>query len=190
MFPVCNACQNALTLPDSSSALSIPPTPFWSSLQRFHRQRPLVISRRYRTNKFSSSTMYFVIDEPCTAQLFIGIRHQFPLSGIRPSPTSLLWVAAGERTFQPIFSGSAIGFLRHVAQRHDGLRSRHHGSVCALPLLSREPAAGRPYGHQGSHEEPPAPAVRRTPSCSSSSLRALSDTDRGFTERTISRPVG
>ena len=110
MFPVCNACQNALTLPDSSSALSIPPTPFWSSLQRFHRQRPLVISRRYRTNKFSSSTMYFVIDEPCTAQLFIGIRHQFPSSDISHFPP---WVAAGERTFQPIFSGSAIGFLRH-----------------------------------------------------------------------------
>lgn len=159
MFPVCNACQNALTLPDSSSALSIPPTPFWSSLQRFHRQRPLVISRRYRTNKFSSSTMYFVIDEPCTAQLFIGIRHQFPSSDISHFPP---WVAAGERPFQPIFSGSAIGFLRHVAQRHDGLRSRHHGSVCALPLLTGKHAIGRVRSSRFARKLP-APAIPRTP---------------------------
>ena len=138
MFPVCNACQNALTLPDSSSALSIPPTPFWSSLQRFHRQRPLVISRRYRTNKFSSSTMYSDISH-------------FPP-----------WVAAGERTFQPIFSGSAIGLLRHVAQRHDGLRSRHHGSVCALPLLTGKHAIGRVRSSKFARKLP-APAIPRTP---------------------------
>ena len=205
VFPACNACQKALTLTDSSSALSIaqkPRTGSHSSTSVVNA--PLSISRRYGTNKFSSSTMYFVINEPCTGQLFSrhkasGIRHQ--ASGIRhQASVSIIWYQAvshqpivGRRWrahFRPTILGFGYWIRASQSQRQGGLRSRHHGSVCALPLLSREPAAGRPYGHQGSHEEPPAPAVRRTPSCSSSSLRALSDTDRGFTERTISCPLG
>ena len=88
-----------------------------------------------------------------------GIRHQFPSSDISHFPP---WVAAGERTFQPIFSGSAIGFLRHVAQRHDGLRSRHHGSVCALPLLTGKHAIGRVRSSRFARKLP-APAIPRTP---------------------------
>ena len=158
VFPACNACQNALTLTDSSSALSIAQKPRTGSHSSTAVvSAPLSISRRYGTSKFSSSTMYFAINEPCTAQLFTrhqvsgiryqvsgirhpasgirhpasgirhqassirhqasgirhqasGIRHQFPSSDISHFPP---WVAAGERTFQPIFSGSAIGFLRH-----------------------------------------------------------------------------
>ena len=70
VFPACNACQNALTLTDSSSALNIaqkPRTGSHSSTSVVNA--PLSISRRYGTNKFSSSTMYFAINEPCTAQL-------------------------------------------------------------------------------------------------------------------------
>ncbi len=147
VFPACNACQKALTLTDSSSALSIaqkPRTGSHSSTSVVNA--PLSISRRYGTNKFSSSTMYFVINEPCTGQLFSrhkasgirhqasGIRHQFPLSGIRPSPTSLLWVAAGERTFAPLFSGSAIGFVRHSRK---GKAAYGRGTtVASVPYLS------------------------------------------------------
>ena len=88
-----------------------------------------------------------------------GIKHQFPSSDVSHFPP---WVAAGERTFQPIFSGSAIGFLRHVAQRHDGLRSRHHGSVCALPLLTGKHAIGRVRSSRFARKLP-APAIPRTP---------------------------
>jgi len=85
--------------------------------------------------------------------------------------------------------GPAAASCVTVVLMHGSLRSWHHGSLCAPPLLTGKPAAGRAQGHQGSHEEPPAPAVRRNPSCSSS-LRSLSDDVRGFTERTISCPVG
>lgn len=80
--------------------------------------------------------------------------------------------------------GPAAASCVTVVLMHGSLRSWHHGSLCAPPLLTGKPAAGRAQGHQGSHEEPPAPAVRRNPSCSSS-LRALSDTVRGFTGRAI-----
>lgn len=68
VFPACNACQNALTLTDSSSALSIPPAPFWSSLWHFHRQCALIISGRYGTSRFRWSAMHFASREPYTAR--------------------------------------------------------------------------------------------------------------------------
>lgn len=64
--------------------------------------------------------------------------------------------------------GPAAASCVTVVLMHGSLRSWHHGSLCAPPLLTGKPAAGRAQGHQGSHEEPPAPAVRRNPSCSSS----------------------
>ena len=90
VFPACNACQKALTLTDSSSALSIaqkPRTGSHSSTSVVNA--PLSISRRYGTNKFSSSTMYFVINEPCTGQLFSrhqasGISFHYLVSGRLP----------------------------------------------------------------------------------------------------------
>lgn len=69
VFLACNACQNALTLTDSSSALSIAQKPRTGSHSSTAVvSAPLSISRRYGTNKFSSSTIYFVINEPCTAR--------------------------------------------------------------------------------------------------------------------------
>ena len=68
VFPACNAWQNALTLTDSSSALSIPPAPFWSSLWHFHRQCALIISGRYGTSRFPWSAMHFSSREPYTAR--------------------------------------------------------------------------------------------------------------------------
>ena len=68
VFPACNAWQNALTLTASSSALSIPPAPFWSSLWHFHRQCALIISGRYGTSRFRWSAMHFASREPYTAR--------------------------------------------------------------------------------------------------------------------------
>lgn len=68
VFPACNAWQNALTLTDSSSALSIPPAPFWGSLWHFHRQCALIISGRYGTSRIRWSALHFASREPYTAR--------------------------------------------------------------------------------------------------------------------------
>ena len=163
VFPACNACQNALTLTDSSSALNIAQKPRTGSHSSTAVvSAPLSISRRYGTNKFSSSTMYFAINEPCTAQLFTrhqvsgiryqasgirhpasGIRHQ--ASGIRHQASSISFhhlMSATSHRGSPLASALSSQYSQvqlldscvTVAQRHDGLRSRRHGSVCALPL--------------------------------------------------------
>ena len=170
VFPACNACQNALTLTDSSSALNIAQKPRTGSHSSTAVvSAPLSISRRYGTNKFSSSTMYFAINEPCTAQLFTrhqvsGIRYQVsgirhPASGIRHPASGIRHQAPGIRhqassiSFHHLMSATShrgsplasalssqysqvqlLDSCVTVAQRHDGLRSRRHGSVCALPL--------------------------------------------------------
>ena len=170
VFPACNACQNALTLTDSSSALSIAQKPRTGSHSSTAVvSAPLSISRRYGTSKFSSSTMYFAINEPCTAQLFTrhqasGIRYQVsgirhPASGIRHPASGIRHPASGIRhqasgiSFHHLISATShrgsplasalssqysqvqlLDSCVTVAQRHDGLRSRRHGSVCALPL--------------------------------------------------------
>ena len=170
VFPACNACQNALTLTDSSSALNIAQKPRTGSHSSTAVvSAPLSISRRYGTNKFSSSTMYFAINEPCTAQLFTrhqvsGIRYQasgirHPASGIRHPASGIRHQASGIRhqassiSFHHLMSATShrgsplasalssqysqvqlLDSCVTVAQRHDGLRSRRHGSVCALPL--------------------------------------------------------
>ena len=142
VFPACNACQNALTLTDSSSALNIAQKPRTGSHSSTAVvSAPLSISRRYGTNKFSSSTMYFAINEPCTAQLFT--RHQ--VSGIRYQASSISFhhlMSATSHRGSPLASALSSQYSQvqlldscvTVAQRHDGLRSRRHGSVCALPL--------------------------------------------------------
>ena len=154
VFPACNACQNALTLTDSSSALSIAQKPRTGSHSSTAVvSAPLSISRRYGTSKFSSSTMYFAINEPCTAQLFTrhqvsGIRYQVsgirhPASGIRHQESGISHlISATSHRGSPLASALSSQYSQvqlldscvTVAQRHDGLRSRRHGSVCALPL--------------------------------------------------------
>ena len=112
VFPACNACQKALTLTDSSSALSIaqkPRTGSHSSTSVVNA--PLSISRRYGTNKFSSSTMYFVINEPCTGQLFSrhkasGIRHQ--ASGIRHQASGISFHYLVSGRLPPAYCGSPL----------------------------------------------------------------------------------
>ncbi len=74
----------------------------------------------------------------------------------------------------PYSRGPTTGFLRQSRVKTWRLTVVAPRSLCARPLLIRRPATSRAQGHQGSHEEPPAPAVRRSPSCCSS-LRALSD---------------
>lgn len=116
MFPACDVSQNALTLTDPSSALNS----FKGPALEVTPALPSSVPPQHQSTLQNEQIQFFyhvlryqrAMHRPAILEAS-GIRHQFPLSGIRPSPTSLLWVAAGERTFAPLFSGSAIGFARH-----------------------------------------------------------------------------
>ena len=121
VFPACKACQNALTLTDSSSALNITQKPRTGSHSSTSVvSAPLSISRRYGTNQFSSSTMYFVINEPCAAQLLTrhqasGISFHYLVSG--PLPPAYCESPLASALSTRYSRGSAIGFVRHSRTR-------------------------------------------------------------------------
>ena len=196
VFPACNACQNALTLTDSSSALSIaqkPRTGSHSSTavvsappQHQSTLRNEQVQFLYHVLRYQRAMHSPAIHEASGIRYQVsgirhpasGIRHpasgiRHPASGIRHQASGIRHQASGIRHQASSIRHQASG-IRHqasgisfhhlisatshrgsplasalssqysqvqlldscvtVAQRHDGLRSRRHGSVCALPL--------------------------------------------------------
>lgn len=71
-----------------------------------------------------------------------GVTHEFPSSHQALLPTSCYRSPLASELSTRYSRSSGTGFLRHSrAQRHGGLRSGHHGGVCALPLLTGNSAA-------------------------------------------------